>query len=98
MDIHRYPWTSMDIMDIHGYPLISIDIHGYSWISMEISGYSWISSDINGYPWFSMDIHEWAGWVRWGWVSADTANTAQNIIDNGKCMHNVPKEIGGYQL
>jgi hypothetical protein len=35
MDIHGYPWTSMD-MDIHGYPWISMDIHGYTIIATEV--------------------------------------------------------------
>ncbi len=33
----------MDILDIHGYPRISMDIHGYPWTSMDIHGYPWIS-------------------------------------------------------
>ncbi len=50
MEIHG--WISMDI---HGYPWISMDIHG--WISMGIDGYPWMPMDTNGYAWMSIDIH-----------------------------------------
>ena len=28
IDAHGYPWTSMDIMDSHGYLTMTADIHG----------------------------------------------------------------------
>ena len=56
---HHLHDSSMSIMDIHGYPWISMDIHRYQWISIDIHRYQWISMVFHRYPWISMDVHEY---------------------------------------
>ena len=68
MEVHGYPWISMEIhgksMEVHGSPWISMgspwksmDIYGYPWICMDIHGSPWKSMDIHGKPWKSMEVH-----------------------------------------
>ena len=40
-------WISMHILDIHGYPWISMDFHGFPWISMDFHGFPWIATNIH---------------------------------------------------
>ena len=54
-DVHGCLWISMDVLDIHGYPWMSMDIQGYPWISLDINAYD-VPMDIHGHPWISMDI------------------------------------------
>ena len=51
-------WISMHILDIYGYPWISMDFHGFPWISIDYHGLPQISIDFltnQKYSWISMD-------------------------------------------
>lgn len=54
MDIHEYPWISVDFHAIHGYAWIT---RGYPWMYIHGS-----SMDIHGNPWWLMQL-------RWGSVT-----------------------------
>ena len=66
MDAHGWRWITIEIMEIHVYPLlrwVPIEFHVNPWVSL---GYPLVSMDtpmnIDGYPWRSsvcMDIHEY---------------------------------------
>ena len=72
------------LLDIHGFPWISMEFHRHPWISIENVWISWISMEIYGHQWISMGIHYIHGYQeiqRYSCISMD--------------FHGFPTEGGG---